>query len=389
MSGEGPLIFLVAGEPSGDQLGAGLMAALKAQSDTPLRFAGVGGPRMEAEGLSSLFPMSDLAVMGLVEVLPHLFRILRRMAETEAAARRLRPDILITIDSPAFSLRVAKRLKGAGFPLLHYVAPSVWAWKPWRARKIAGFLDHLLALLPFEPPYFEQYGLSTTVVGHPAVEGAVSAEEGQGFRSKHGFSQDVPLLAVLPGSRQSEVGRLCEIFEETLALLKQDLPGLRAVVPTVPNVANFVKQACASWPVETLLLETPDQKQAAFAAADAALAASGTVAVELAAARVPTVVAYRVSPLSAAIARRLLKVRYASIPNLVLDREIQPEFLQENCTATKLAAALSELLMDGSRRERQSAELERVVKALSGAGEGRPSQQAARTVLKVLSERQA
>ena len=389
MTCDGPLIFLVAGEPSGDQLGAGLMAALKAETDAPLRFAGIGGPRMEAEGLASLFPMSDLAVMGLVEVLPHLLRILRRMSETEAAARRLRPDILITIDSPAFSLRVAKRLKGAGFPLLHYVAPSVWAWKPWRARRIAGFLDHLLALLPFEPPYFERHGLSTTVVGHPAVEGAVSAKEGEAFRRSHGLPRDEPLLAVLPGSRQSEVRRLCGIFEETLALLKRDLPGVRAIVPTVPNVADYVRQSCARWPVETLLLETPDQKQAAFAAADAALAASGTVAVELAAARVPTVIAYRVSPLSAAIARHLLKVRYASIPNLVLDREIQPEFLQENCTATKLATALSELLKDKGMRERQSAELERVVQALSGSGDGPPSRQAAQTVLRVLAEPQA
>ncbi|WP_119165709.1 lipid-A-disaccharide synthase [Algihabitans albus] len=389
LDGDGPLVFLIAGEPSGDQLGAGLMAALKAETTAPIRFAGVGGPRMESEGLTSLFPMSDLAVMGLVEILPHLFRILRRLSETEAAARRLRPDVLITIDSPAFSLRVAKRLKEEGFPLVHYVAPSVWAWKPWRARRIAAFLDHLLALLPFEPPYFERHGLATTVVGHPAVEGAASLADGLAFRAAHGVGVggDTPLLAVLPGSRQSEVGRLCGIFGETLGGLKRDFPNLRAVVPTVPNVADFVRSAIADWPVETLLLERPEQKYGAFAAADAALAASGTVAVELAAARVPTVIAYRVSPVSAAIARRLLTVRYASIPNLVLDRQIQPEFLQENCRPDRLAAALSELLADKALRDRQSAELDLVVQALSGAGEGRPSQQAAQAVLRVMAGR--
>ncbi len=388
MGGEGPLIFLVAGEPSGDQLGARLMAALKTETGGRVRFAGVGGPRMAAEGLDSLFPMADLAVMGLVEVLPHLRRILRRMAETEAAARRLRPDALVTIDSPAFSLRVAKRLKGAGFPLIHYVAPSVWAWKPWRARRVAGFLDHLLALLPFEPPYFEAHGLATTVVGHPVVEAVAPADAGPAFRAQHGISDEAPLLVVLPGSRRGEVERLSGVFAETLARLRHDRPGLRAVVPTVPNVAALVRRETAAWPVATLVLEGPEEKYAAFAAADAALAASGTVAVELAVARVPTVVAYRVSPLSAAIARRLLKIRYVSIPNLVLDREVQPELLQEACRPARLAAALGPLLDDADLRARQAADLDRVIAALSGAGEGPPSRQAARRVLQVIAERQ-
>ena len=383
---EAPLIFLVAGEPSGDQLGAHLMAALTAETGGRVRFAGVGGPRMEAEGLRSLFPMSDLTVMGLVEVLPHLRRLLRRMSETEAAARRLRPSLLVTIDSPAFSLRVAKRLKGAGFPLVHYVAPSVWAWKPWRARKVAAFLDHLLALLPFEPPYFEAHGLATTVVGHPAVEMAADPAAGAAFRAARAVEERAPLLAVLPGSRRSEVTRLSGVFGDTLALLKRDFPHLRAVVPTVPNVSALVRAAAAAWPVETLVLEEPPEKYAAFAAADAALAASGTVAVELAVARVPTVVAYRVSPITAAIARRMLKVRYASLPNLVLDREVQPEFLQENCRADRLAPAVAGFLSDRELRRRQTRDLDLVVAALSGADTGAPSRQAARAVLQVVAE---
>lgn len=384
---DAPLIFLVAGEPSGDQLGAHLMAALKAETGGRVRFAGVGGPRMEGEGLRSLFPMSDLTVMGLVEVLPHLRRLLRRMSETEAAARRLWPCVLVTIDSPAFSLRVAKRLKGAGFPLVHYVAPSVWAWKPWRARKVAAFLDHLLALLPFEPPYFEAHGLATTVVGHPAVEAVADPAAGTAFRKAHAIAEGAPLLAVLPGSRRSEVTRLSGTFGETLALLKRELPGLRAVVPTVPNVSALVRAATAAWPVETTVLEGAQEKYAAFAAADVALAASGTVAVELAVARVPTVVAYRVSPITAAIARRMLKVRYASLPNLVLDREVQPEFLQENCRADRLATAVADFLSDRELRRRQTRELDLVVEALSGAGKGSPSRQAACAVLRVIAEK--
>lgn len=383
----GPLIFLVAGEPSGDQLGARLMAALKAETGGAVRFAGVGGPRMQAEGLKSLFPMDDLAVMGLVEVLPHLRRILRRIAETVAAARRLRPDALVTIDAPGFSLRVSKRLKGAGFPLIHYVAPSVWAWKPWRARRIAGFLDHLLALLPFEPPYFEAHGLATTVVGHPAIEAAAEPADGVAFRRRQGIAANAPLLAVLPGSRMAEVSRLAPVFAATLARLAPDLPGLCAVVPTVPNVAARVRAATATWPVETRVLEQPAEKYAAFAAADAALAASGTVAVELAVAHCPTVVAYKVSPVTAAIVRRMLKVRYASLANLVLDRPVQPELLQENCTPEMLAAAVHPLLNEGKARERQLADLDAVVAALSGAGEGPPSRQAARCVLQVVSAR--
>jgi lipid-A-disaccharide synthase len=300
----------------------------------------------------------------------------------------MRPDVLVTIDAPGFSLRVSKRLKGAGFPLVHYVAPSVWAWKPWRARKIASFLDRLMALLPFEPPYFEAHGLTTTVVGHPAVEAAADPADGAAFRRRHGIEPGAPLLAVLPGSRRAEVGRLAPVFAATLARLAPDFPGLRAVVPTVPTVAPLVREAAKAWPVDTLVLDGPAEKYAAFAAADAALAASGTVAVELAVARCPTVVAYRVSPLSAAIARRMLKVRYVSIPNLVLDRVVQPELLQENCTPAALAPALAGLLRDGAKaRQRQLADLERVVAALSGAGDGPPSRQAARCVLEAIGAR--
>ncbi len=384
-------IFLVAGEPSGDQLGGRLMAAMKRQlvaqgDERPLAFAGVGGERMAEEGLESLFPMRELSVMGLTEVLPHLRRILRRMRETEAAARRVRPAVFVSIDSPAFSLRVARRLAGGSgprdFPLVHYVAPSVWAWKPWRARRVAGYLDHLLCLLPFEPPYFEAHGLATSFVGHPAIEALAEAGDGPAFRKRHGLDAQTPLLCVLPGSRAGEVARLLPLFGATLGRLAGRFPGLRVVVPTVPGVAEAVRAGTAGWPLPALVVEGAQEKYGAFAAARAALAASGTVAVELAVAGVPSVIGYRVSALSAAIARRMIRVDYVSIPNLVLDRPVMPEFLQEACTPDNLAEAVAALLDEGPAREAQIAGLREAVGRLGGAGRGTPSEQAAAVVLR-------
>ncbi len=376
----GPLVFLVAGEPSGDQLGARLMAALRTETGGRVRFAGLGGERMAAEGLDPLFPIDELAVMGLVEVLPHARRILRRVRETAAAARAARPDALVTIDSPSFSLRVSRRLRGAGFPLIHYVAPSVWAWRPGRARRMARYLDHLLALLPFEPPYFEMHGLATTVVGHPLVELVDRPSDPDAFRARHDISPDAPLLTVLPGSRKVEVERLLPVFRDAVADLTADLPTLRVVIPTVSTVGEVVARAVADWPVPAVIVEQTEDKFDAFSAAHAALAASGTVAVEAAVAGLPTVVGYRVAPISAAIARRLIRVRFASIVNLVLDREVQPEFLQERCTAPALANALRPLLADRGARDALRAAVRPALEAL-GLGGPPPSLRAARAVL--------
>ena len=378
----GPLIFLIAGEPSGDLLGARLMAALKTQSSGRIRFAGVGGPGMTAQGLDSLVPIAELSVMGLLEVLPHLPRILGHIRRTAEAARRLRPAALVTIDSPNFTLEVAKRLAGEAFPKVHYVAPSVWAWKPWRAKRIARTIDHLLALLPFEPPYFERHGLATTFVGHPALE-APRGEDPAAFRRSQGIPEDAPVLCVLPGSRRGEIRRLLPIFRETLERLAPGVPGLRALVPSVPSVADEVAAAAASWPVPAVVLRAPADKYKAFAASDAALAASGTVAVELAVAGVPAVIAYRVAPLTAFFARRLIKVRFASLPNLLLDREVQPEFIQENCTPEKLTAALEQLLGDPHARTAQKQGAAAAVAKLS-SGKEEPSTRAARRILELI-----
>lgn len=380
MSADSPLVYLIAGEPSGDLLGARLMAALKAETGGRVRFTGLGGPLMQEQGLQSLFDTAELAVMGIAEVVKEIPRILRRIRETTAHAIASRPDVFVSIDSPSFSLEVSQRLRGQGFPLVHYVAPSVWAWKAWRAKHIAKFLDQLMTLLPFEPPYFEKHGLAATFVGHPAVEAAAQPTDPAGLRARLGLTPAQPLLVVLPGSRRSEVKRLAPVFGEALGLLKQARPGLAAVVPTVPNVAAQVREAVKAWPVPTHVIEGSQAKYDAFAAGQAAIAASGTVGLELAVAGLPAVMAYKVVGLSAWIARRALKIKWVSIASLVLDRLVQPEYLQENCNGPAIAQAVEALLDDTPERRRVIEEGKAAARLLGQDGLA-PSHRAAQVVL--------
>ncbi|GIX15312.1 MAG: lipid-A-disaccharide synthase [Paracoccaceae bacterium] len=381
----GPRLFLVAGEPSGDRLGAALMAALRGERPG-VRFLGVGGALMREQGLDPLFPISDIAVMGLVEVLPRLRGILRRIDQTARAAIAARPDALVTIDSPDFTLRVAARVRAAlpGLKVVHYVAPSVWAWRPGRARRMARHVDHVLALLPFEPPYMTAAGMGCDFVGHPAAElpapdPALMAQ----MRPDGG-----PLLAVLPGSRRGEVRRLLPLFRATVAELAARLPGLAVVLPAAGMVAAEVAAAVADWPVPVRLLDprglppavAEARKFAAFAAADAALAASGTVVLELAAMGCPMVAAYRVNHLSSLIARHLLRVDSANLVNLLCGRHAVPEFLQEHARPQAMAAALRPLLTDARARAAQRAALDEAMRRV-GRGGVPPSQRAAHALL--------
>ena len=377
--GKDPLIYLIAGEPSGDLLGERLMKALKSETGDKIRFAGLGGPRMIAEGLESLFPIDELAVMGLVEVLPHMRRLLRRIDETVADATAAKPDALVSIDAPAFSLRVSRRLAGRGITLIHYVAPSVWAWKPGRAKKIAGFLDHLLALLPFEPPYFEAHGLATTFVGYPAIEEAGRKTDPNAFRKRHGIAANAPVICALPGSRVGEVRRHAKLFAGTFAKLAARHEGLTAIVPTLPTLRPMIENAAGDWPVRTIIVG-PEEKHDAFAASDAALAASGTVSVELAVARVPCVVTYRLNWLTALIAGMVLKTKYVSPVNIVLGRPAQPELLQHRATPASLAQAVSTYLDDDTARRTQAADCAEAL-ARMGLGSEKPSIRAARAIL--------
>jgi len=375
-----PQVMLVAGEPSGDMLGAALMRALRRQAPG-VAFSGIGGPQMEGEGIASLVPMADLAIMGLVEVLPRL-RLLRHHMDTAvAAARAASPDVLVTIDSPGFNLRLARQLADATFPVVHFVAPSVWAWKPGRAARMAPHFDHLLALLPFEPPYFTAVGLPCTFVGHPVVERDLSGD-GTAFRHRHSIARDAPLLVVLPGSRRGEIGRLLPVFGAAVRHLAAGQDGLHVAVPTLPHIAGTVRAAVAGWPVPAVVTTGEGEKADAFAAATAALAASGTVSLQLARAGVPMVIGYRFNAITTLLARRLVRLKWVSLVNLILNREAIPERILEDCTPENLAAETARLISDGAARRRQLTDAAEAMAALCPPS-GTPSDRAAQVVLDV------
>lgn len=388
MSGGGPLIFIVAGEPSGDALGARLMAALKERTQGAVGFAGIGGERMIGEGLDSLLPMRELSVMGYLEVVPKLPRILGHIRTASEAARRLRPAALVTIDSPEFSLRVQRRLADAGIAQIHYVAPQVWAHRPARAARIAGYLDHVLALLPFEPPYFEAVGLPCSFVGHGVVEEGADQGDGPAFRSRHGIPTEAPVVCVLPGSRLGEVTRHVSVFGETIALLARRVPGLHVVVPAFAAVEAEVATATADWRAPTTVVNGRDEKYDAFAASNAALAVSGTVALELAIAGVPMAIAYRGNPLSIWLAKRMSSLSYICLVNLILDRPVVPEFIQQACRADTLADAMVRLLSDEKASREQRTQARRAAE-LIGLGGPAPSVRAAEIILEVIADKRA
>ena len=407
-------VFLIAGEASGDRLGAALIRGLRRSAGRPLELSGVGGAAMRAEGLQSLFDIEDIAVMGVAEVLPRLRTILSRIDQTAAKVVEARPDIVVSIDAPDFGLRVAKKARAACArggdrrPLFaHYVAPSVWAWRPGRAKKYAARLDHLLALLPFEPPYFQAEGLSCDFVGHPIVEKSGTRDNrlqaAAAFRRELEIPAEAPLLALLPGSRRGEVARLLPVFREAVEVLTTIRPdlaerGLRLVLPLAENRAEEILADPGEWPVTAHFLDprglpfeqAESRKFAAFAAADAALAASGTVSLELAAMRSPMVVAYKVNPITAFLVRRLLKVDTATLVNLVTETRAVPEFIQEKCRPEDVASALSPLLPapgePSFEREAQLAAAEGTMRAL-GEGAAAPSERAAQSILEAFARR--
>ena len=376
------LIYLIAGEPSGDVLGARLMTALSARRPG-VRFAGIGGPRMAAEGLVSLFPMAELSLMGLVEVLPRVRALRRRIAQTIADVTARRPDAVVTIDSPGFSLRVLDGLRGAGIPRVHYVAPQVWAWREGRVRHYPGKWESLLCLLPFEPGFFAGHGLPARFVGHPVLESGADRGDGARFRARHAIAPDAPVLIAMPGSRRAETSRLLPIYGAALQRLAATVPGLRTVVPLAGPVAGEVRAAAASWPGAPVFVTDTDDKHDAYAAAAAALVKSGTSTLEIAIAGVPMVVCYRAHPLTAAFVRRVAKVRFASILNILPGRMIVPELLQEGCTPAAIVAAVRPLLVDPAAAAAQREATRPVLDTLRPP-EGRPSDAAAAAVLSML-----
>ncbi|SIS89748.1 lipid-A-disaccharide synthase [Phaeovulum vinaykumarii] len=383
-------VFVIAGEASGDRLGGALLAGLSTLAPGT-EIVGIGGPQMTAQGLASLFPMDELSVMGLWEVLRQYSALKARLDQTVAAVLETRPDVLITIDSPDFTLRVARavRARRPDLPVVHYVAPSVWAWRPGRAQKMAPVVDHVLALLPFEPPYMEAAGMSCDCVGHPVVaEPQATPEEAAAFRETYMIGPDQPLALCLPGSRRSEVSRLAPRFDEALMRLRDREPGLRVVLPTVRGVAPMVRAMTARWPVAPIVLEEDADKRAAFAAADLALAASGTVSLELAAAGTPMVIAYDMAPLSRAIIQRMVRVETVTLVNLVTETRTIPEFIGRNCRPGPISKALAVLLNDPKAVGAQRACMDRALDLL-GRGDEDPGLRAARSVLGFLARRAA
>ncbi len=380
-SSERPLkLYFIAGEPSGDLLAGRLIAAIGRATDRQVEFYGVGGEAMSREGLKSLFPMVELSIMGIAEILPRAFHLMRRMRETARDIRRIQPDAVITVDAPAFCFGVLRRLGDFPVRKIHYVAPSVWAWRPGRVHKYARVFDRLLALLPFEPPYFERVGLKTSFVGHSVVEAGIETVDSLAFRKEWGIAAETPLLCILPGSRMGEVTRHLDPFAGAIELLRQRHPGLSVVVPTVPGVAEFVRHRTAEWSLPVVVVETERERFGAMAAADVALAASGTVALELAVARTPSVIAYRVHPVTHRIVKRLVRIEFANLVNLLLDRRAIPEFLQDACRAELLAEAVDRLFRDSEARAAQVAAYDEAL-AMLVAGKKKPSDAAAECVL--------
>lgn len=367
-------VFLIAGEASGDRLGGALMRGLR-ELAPDVQFMGVGGVEMQGQGMQSLFPMQELSVMGLAEVLPKYFHLKRRIRETAQAVIAAQPDVMVTIDSPDFCLRVAKIVKAeSDLRTVHYVAPSVWAWRPGRAAKMARVIDHVLALLPFEPPYMEAAGMGCDFVGHPVVaEPQASDAEVAALRREWGL--DGVTVCALPGSRKGEITRLAPVFGAALAQVKPD----HIIVPAAPGVEPLVREEVAKWPMPARVVTAKDApKNAVFAACDVALAASGTVSLELAAAGTPMVIAYDMAWLSRVIMSRMVRIDTVTLVNLVSETRTVPEFIGKNCTPGQIAGGLRDVL---NAPDAQRAAMVNTMERLGQGGEA-PGLRAARAVLK-------
>ncbi|MCX8667145.1 lipid-A-disaccharide synthase [Acetobacteraceae bacterium B3987] len=380
----GRVIWILAGEPSGDSIGARLMQALH-RIDPTLVFAGVGGGRMEARGLRSLFPMEDLTVMGFMEVLPRLRLLSQRLLEAEQDIELRRPDIVITIDSPGFSFRLLKRIRKLNVRRLHYVAPQVWAWRESRVKGYRGLWDRLLCLFPFEEKWFADRGLPEgRFVGHPILQSGVAHGKALRFFKRHNLRPTSPILILMPGSRSSEVPQLLPVFEKTLAILHERFPDLQPVIPATSGMAPLVRKMVKHWTVYPSILTDTEDKHDAIRAANCALTKSGTSILELAIGGVPMVVTYKVNPLSAVLGRLFLRLPYISMINILAGREIVPELVQHDCNPQKLADEITSLLTDETKRQAQCEAFGNILAMLKAPNDELPAMSAAKQVLELM-----
>jgi lipid-A-disaccharide synthase len=380
-------VLLVAAEASGDTLGARLAAAIRQRLGDGVRFVGVGGAQMAAQGVVSPFDINQLSVLGLIEGLAVYPRVVARVRDTLDLAKREEPDVAVLIDSWGFTLRVARGLKAAmpHLPVIKYVGPQVWASRPGRAATLAATVDHLLTIHAFDAPLFEAHGLTTTFVGNPVLARTFPKADSASLRRALGAQDDAPVLLVAPGSRPSEIARMAAPFGDAVALLSRRRPNLQIVVPVAQTVADAVRIATMDWAAKVTLIDDPTQKDLAMASADAALACSGTVTTELAMAGPPVVVGYRIGGLSYAILKRLVRTPWISLVNIAAGRMVMPEFIQDTCTGPKLAEAVEALLANPAARSAQAAQQQAALLQM-GRGGPDPSEAAATVVLALASK---
>jgi lipid-A-disaccharide synthase len=375
-------ILLVAAEASGDALGARLASAIRRRLGDKVRFVGIGGAQMAAQGVVSPFDINQLSVLGLIEGLAAYPRVVARVRDTLALARREKPDVAVLIDSWGFTLRVAQGLKRdmPQMPVIKYVGPQVWASRPGRAATLAAKVDHLMTIHAFDAPLFEAHGLATTFVGNPVLARVFPPADAVALRHELRAGVDAPVLLVAPGSRPSEIARMAEPFGEAVALLAKQRPDLQVVIPVAQTVAPAVRAATASWAGKVTLIEDARLKDQAMAGADVALACSGTVTTELAMAGPPVVVGYKIGGLSYAILKRMVRTPWISLVNIAAGRMVMPEFIQDRCTGHKLAEAVEILLADPAARAAQAA-AQQLALTQMGRGGPDPSEAAANVVL--------
>lgn len=380
--------FLIAGEPSGDVLGGKIMSALKDQISCEVEFIGIGGPKMEEQGLKSIFPLDELSLMGFVEILPHIPRILKRINQTVNHVLKSQIDALITIDSPDFCFRVVKKVNenrnSNQIKKIHLIAPSVWAYREGRAEKISKLYDLLLAILPFEPPYFEKYGLKTKFIGHPIVENNQVVQEDD-FCKKYKIKQDDLVICATPGSRMGEVKRILPIIAKATNILLEDHPNILVIIPAVAKTKDMIENHIDSFATKVIIIED-QEKYSAFARSNIAIAKSGTNTLELSIAKLPMVVIYKVNFLTYFLLKMLVRVKLVNIINLIFNKEIIPELLQDKCNPNDIARKVEKLISTPDLSSKQVKNSQKALEVLGLNSDNPPSKKAATYILECVNK---
>ena len=378
-------VFIIAGEASGDQLGASLIQSLKSQNPD-IEIRGIGGDAMMGAGMGkSLFPMENLSVMGLAEVLPRIPKFINLIAKAVQAIRVYDPDVVITIDAPDFSFRVQKKIKEAGIRAkkIHYVAPTVWAWRAGRAAKVARFLDGIICLFPFEPIYFEREGLKSIAVGHPMVSSGLLSGDGKAFRLRHNIHESAKVLGLFCGSRTSEVRGLLPLMIDVAKKIRDTEPSLICVIPTLPKWKTEIEKSMVDAGIKAIVTDDPSEKWDAFRAPDVALAVSGTVALEIALAGVPHAIIYKMNNWTWEIIRRVVKTKFAHLGNVLLGHLVYPEFIQENATTENITPAILTLMNSGMERKIQIESSKQILQLLEPNPNEKAADSAANFILRI------